>query len=286
MIPNNSARVFVLAGQSNAIGAGDLTVLKTEYSAYAEIFDKCQIIADLRSSPVNYGPLAYPYNWNHLKPGYGGAFGVELSLGRKLAQIYPDDDIYLIKIAAGATWLAPLYIPPPSYHSSTAFHWNPLLIPDTTLIGQLYNNVVITSANVLKDLNNSYPTVTMSGFFWLQGESDAGNEVAAEQYLANLISLINHYRASINTIVPFYIGMMCDDSFWPEHRYTVREAEVSAANYLELPDVFAIETNGFSRYPLKDAQQGHYNTKGLIDFGNTLGDYVEQHQKTGTPGDM
>jgi hypothetical protein len=184
----------------------------------------------------------------------------------------------LSKSQAAATTLAPIYAPPPLYSSDPDFHWNPVLVAGKTVVGKLYTRLVTTSTKVLKTLNEdpNYDTVTMEGVFWLHGESDAMNAIAARQYLPNLIAFINFYRVSINTMVPFYLGMLSNSPFWGADAPIVRYAQVVAANYPGFPDVFAVETSGFSRYPLGSTLQGHFDTRGLIDLGNMLGEYAKE----------
>lgn len=83
------ARVFLLAGQSNMSGAGLYEKLKKSEKKAPEkvkIWNKNQ--------------------WQDLGPGVAaneGRFGPEIAFGRAMRKAFSDDEIYLIKTAAGGT---------------------------------------------------------------------------------------------------------------------------------------------------------------------------------------
>ena len=113
-----ATKVFVLAGQSNMEGAGGYGTSPAP-SPYDATQSGVYIWAKDSTSPD-------PTQWSSLKPGFGyglcpslsgipayaNCFGPELTFGYQLHHvIFPNDDIYLVKYANGATNLANYWNP-------------------------------------------------------------------------------------------------------------------------------------------------------------------------------
>lgn len=84
---SGKARVFLLAGQSNMSGAGRYDQLK-----------------NTEQHPPEGVKIWHENQWQMLTPGVSaneGRFGPEFAFGRAMKQAYPEDEIYLIKTAAG-----------------------------------------------------------------------------------------------------------------------------------------------------------------------------------------
>jgi hypothetical protein len=67
--------------------------------------------------------------------------------------------------------------------------------------GKQYDDDVANAKKVLAELATYYPEATkfeVAGFFWWQGEKDAGNEAHAANYEKNLVTLIKALRKEFN----------------------------------------------------------------------------------------
>lgn len=155
-----TAKVFLLAGQSNMAGQSPSKSLKEPYT---NTLSKVKIWSDGK-----WIPLASTNN---------ATFGPEISFGHAMAEAFPEDDIYLVKYAVNATAL---------YND-----WAPT-------DGAQYVEFIKAAQSALADLDKSKQKYTIEGMLWLQGESDA-LENKAESYEDNLRKFISHMRTKFKT---------------------------------------------------------------------------------------
>jgi len=181
--------------------------------------------------------------WVDLRPGFGwypSEFGPEVSFGYTLRQNFPNDQIYMVKYAAGATTLAT--------------DWR----PDGS--GECYNWFKLRVTAALQNLGNDSPIV--AGMIWMQGEGDAKTTADANAYASNLTNFIAKVRADFATPdMPFVLGRISDYYLSRVGGVTVRAAQQAVAN---LDDDAAC----FSTDDLEYAYVGHFGTQGQIDLGN------------------
>jgi hypothetical protein len=269
-----ATKVFLLGGQSNMAGVGG-------YNGYAlppghpwdssgppwnfnypGADDPCPAPYHLPQAAVkfwNYSDGVSPGSsavhdpatgnaWINLQNGYGyrgDQFGPELSFGYRLHELYPDDEIYLVKYGISST--------------SLAVDWNP------NGSGPMYNNFKARVNAALQNLILHGKNPTIAGMLWMQGENDVTNHTHAMAYQSNLINLINHVRNDfVNaddlkfvigriTTMPAYWGTMADAN-------TVRNAQQNVPALVG--NAAWIDTDG-----LELAYYEHYGTQGQVDLG-------------------
>lgn len=258
-------QVFIVAGQSNALGAGGLAGLPN----------------DLRRQPdVRYW---YYTNRGNTRNKFqdlaivGSTFGPELNLGRVLADTL-DDEIAIVKVAQPGTELAKLI---------GRTDWSP------NSQGELYDRLIQNVNNATAKIVSLGDTPHLAGIFWMQGESDgkSGNLVGggfvppqpetANAYESNLNHFIAELRTDLNVPeLPFFIGEINigDDPSVrtvPDSNYNTRfgewgltptiqaaEAAVAAAD----PRTHLIKTQQFSL--LSDFL--HFDRAGQLDLGEAF----------------
>ncbi len=179
-------KVFVLAGQSNAVGYGAAAsqlppALSAPQTDVRFWWDISGIFFGGAEDPHTdsgdmFVPLAYqshPTAFGSFVYGITEGFGPEITLGRTLADGLVDD-IAIVKYAIGA--------------SNLAVHWN----PDTP--GSFYDRMTDDVVLALVALDAMGHTGRVSGFVWMQGESDAQVGAHAAAYEANLTALVQRVR--------------------------------------------------------------------------------------------
>ena len=241
-------RVFLLSGQSNMVGAG----LANELPAYLnKTFDS--VLVYLASEGDDTSKIG---RWLTLGPGFGNAalsmvpnpgpgFGLELSMGKTLADSMPETKFAFIKDAVSGSCLN---------HSSG---WLPPSSGGTT--GRLYTNMMQHIDDALSKIDTTRYTLSMAGFVWLQGESDAMNRVDALVYETNLTNLIKDIRKKFNTDdLPVIVPMIDVQSIWT-YNSIIRSAEIAVCDKLVYADT--LDTKGF------ETDGVHYTTNGVIRIG-------------------
>jgi hypothetical protein len=250
-VPARAAtKVFLLGGQSNMAG--------------------CGVTADLTTPPYNgrYTDIKVWNSWSNastvgnawvdLQGGYGfdgypgiSMFGPEVSFGYDLHnRVFPNDDIYLVKLGANSTTLAN--------------QWNP---SSATIYGYFKSRVNAAMAN----LTAAGKAPTIAGMIWMQGESDAMNHTYATAYQTNLTNLIARVRSDFNTPnMPFVIGRINLSQYWgtPADNQLVRDSQVAVA--AAVSSVSWIDTDNIPVWTGNEpghADPSHYNSDGQIILG-------------------
>lgn len=227
--------LLVLAGQSNMVGT-------------ASVED---------APPLDSVPGVLVWNqigshsgtWTTLVPGLSAdstTFGPEVSLIHRLVGVLPRDTFAVLKVAAGASTLEGRWRSPSS--------------GDT--VGDLYQ-VLLEAARLSRE---SHPLgeFPFSGFFWMQGESDAQNETSAKLYRERLEAfLVDLRREWSDTSMPWILGMIDVQPAWP-WADLVREGTSEAAEALER--VSLVETVGLPTDGI------HYTAVGIKRLGVLFAD--------------
>ena len=173
-------RVYLLGGQSNGNGRGDAAQLS---EPLASPQTDVRFYWHRTQSADNVGHLL-ENTWIDLAPGsghgitspvYAKEFGPEISFGRAMADADPAANIAIIKYTHGGTNL----------HTQ----WS--------ASGSMYRTFVATTQAALTALTNAGHTYELRGMLWHQGEADAGSVANANNYQANLTSLINRVRHDV-----------------------------------------------------------------------------------------
>ena len=267
--------VYYLGGQSNMDGYGYVDQLPAELN---KPVDGVYIFHG--NTAPDAGPVDGRGVWSPLKPGHGVGFtsdgqtsnysqrfGAELTLGRRLKEIYPDRNIAFVKYSRGGTSIA----------IEAARHfgcWDPDFTGgdgDGKGINQ-YDHFLATvryaTAHQDIDGDGTDDRLIPSGIVWMQGESDAGNQDIADRYEANLKRLMDLIRAVWRADdLRVVVGRISDSGndksdgkVW-DFGNVVRAAQ---KNFCD-KDINAALVTSTDRYDYSDPW--HYDTAGYIDLG-------------------
>jgi hypothetical protein len=237
-------QVFLILGQSNAVGLGSVkgdkpgtleTAVKTEklYPFLADDAGNWTERKDVRNVQVMVGRgggMSRMHNeWMTVK---GNTLGVEYGVGHQLGNAI-DAPVMILKSCIGNRSLGWDLLPPGSERFLTEITdksgaktqkvvagykekpdmWDadpakglatePPPFVDKTgkpidwYAGKQWDDDIANAKTVLSELSTHYPEATkyeVAGFFWWQGEKDAGNAAHAERYEKNLVHLIKTLR--------------------------------------------------------------------------------------------
>ncbi|MCL6296573.1 sialate O-acetylesterase [Jejuia spongiicola] len=271
-------RVYYLGGQSNMDGFGYNDQLPNSFEKSVEN------IWIFHGNPVGdnetNGGLG---KWNIMQPGHGygfsadqkgnnlsDRFGLELSFGKRLQELYPNDKIAIIKYSRGGTSID-------SLAAGEYGSWEPDYRGTNGLNQYDHFLNTIRSAFSKNDIDsNGIADLFMpSGIIWMQGESDAYyTEEIALRYYPNLRRLLNLIRASLlKDDLPVVIGKISDSG---------QDTDGKVWNYCELVQhaqekYVRIDENSeivrtTANYNYSDA--AHYNSEGYIDLGKKMAEAI------------
>lgn len=238
-------KVFVLAGQSNMVGAGMVEVPERTVEKWKtkDELNEDQIAAkssgSLRKTVLSSsgrdslydGLLASDGTWTvrddvwvyfdnartgvqkgGLSVGFGSRedrIGPELGFGRTLGDAF-EEPILLIKTCWGGRSLAVDFRPPSA--GKHQFTVKPRLDGTVPKAGEYYQRMIAEVNEVLANLDTLYPeldghTPEIAGVFWHQGWNDGCNQAYADEYEENLLLLIADLRRDLGVKdLPFVIA--------------------------------------------------------------------------------
>lgn len=178
----------------------------------------------------------------------GLGFGPEISLGKRLQQEL-NQPVALVKYASNGANLT----------------------QDWQETGLFYQPLIERVGNAIADLSARGYDVQVSGFFWLQGESDTRNLSWAQSYQSNLEDFIARVRSDLDRDdLPFILGLIPLTSDQLTNRGTFPYADIVRSAQLEVArshdNVTAVETLDLPRAN----DNLHLNSQGLILAGDRM----------------
>jgi hypothetical protein len=248
--PLTPIRVYVFAGQSNMVGAATMAAQLPTIAPKLQVpNNRVSFWGPTTDAPRSWAPLQAPTEvWKNM---FHEGFGPELSAGRALAELRPRERIGIVKFAWNAT--------------SLAWDWDP------NRSGSLYEKMITGTRRAITKLQARFHApVRVAGFFWLQGESDAGSREHASSYGESLREFIAAVRADLRAPkLPFVIAQIDDvRKYHPvllRHSRTVRAQQVRVAR--ADPHAFLVSTDGLDHNPVSPV---HFSSRGTIDLGRRL----------------
>ena len=224
-------KVFILAGQSNMVGAAQVRVL--EYQAFEG--ENQQRYEKFVAAPGEWkerDDVYAKFNDRHgkLTVGYGGSsgnIGPELDFGFTLGD-YLDEPVLLIKTAWGGKTLGRDFRPPSSGLPDRALLDKQLAgirkrdpdFPEQKLAdayGHFYREMIKEVHATLDNRNELFPELEgrefeIAGFVWFQGWNEQYVPEFIETYAENLHNLIRDVRKEFGVPnMPFIVGEFgCD----------------------------------------------------------------------------
>ncbi|MBN1673812.1 MAG: hypothetical protein JXR37_22380 [Kiritimatiellae bacterium] len=221
--------VFILAGQSNMVGAGK------------ELED------ELRKLPPNVEFHSRGKGDGTKREQFMKRFGPEATFAQAISHAFPDRRIVLVKHAKGGTSLL-----------AWAPDWDPEVADRTKNrdAGPLYAPLMALVKKAVGDRDVEYGAV-----LWMQGERDAGFPAAAKEYGRHFAALIARFRKDLNAPdLPFIYGQVNPPPAY-KGRDAVRAAQ--AATEEAISHTKMVQTDGLSKWQ----DNLHYDSEGQLELG-------------------
>lgn len=248
-IAQPSRMLYVVAGQSNAVGQGDSLESVNCASLPCFEYDACLSKVKVLKDPMGQ-------KWRLTEPAGTGSIGP--SFAKRMYEL-TKNEIYMVSAARGGAschrkaWLA------------TYDTW------DTT--GGLFEDAVLKI-----DVAIEASKATLSGIIWMQGERDANaildKQLTPMEYKSALKDVILRFREKYGSELPFYIvltGYQQDRA--PNGCRLVREMQQQVADEMEWVYIAFSDTDKFAqRGWFKD--KVHYNQKALNAIGKAIAERI------------
>ena len=263
-------KVFVLAGQSNMVGAGEVTAREDRNGGRGSLEhlvrdaatrDRFAHLVDEKGEWVRRDDVHIAFRGarevhGELSVGYGArpdAIGPELGFGQVVGDHF-DEPVLLIKVAWGGKSLAVDFRPPSAGGE----------------VGPNYTALLAEVRDVLADLDTLFPELAgrkheLVGFGWHQGWNDRINQEFNDAYEENLACFIRDVRKELDDPdLPFVLaetGMSGHEEKHPR-ALSLMKAQAAVAELEEFRDNVAfVGTRDF--YRAKEAsptgQAYHWN---------------------------
>ena len=277
-------KVYILAGQSNMVGMGELgsgaggnyplgtpgtleTITQLDYK-FPNLIDGSNNWTTRNDVYIYEARLStYPYQQGGITPGVvngSSTMGPEIQFGHIMGEAH-DEQVILIKVAQGNRSLAWDFRPPSSGRNDPASPWESL---EYTLMIDGVNDVLNNLATIYPNyIGQGYE---IAGFFWFQGHKDTTNTDYADEYEINLVNLINDVRSSTYGFgvpdLPVVVATIGFDGYeMTGNASTVWQAQRAIANPINYPqfdgNVASVDTRGLWREASASpkSEDYHYN---------------------------
>jgi alpha-galactosidase len=303
-------KVYILSGQSNMVGMGDLGPLGTQGTLetlvksnkkFPNLIDESGAWT-VRNDVWYKGVVSAGANkWLTVGCGAGsGQIGPELGFGHVMGYFH-GEPVLIIKASQGNRSLAWDLLPPGSRRYTVDGRtyagygdgddsWSdsdPYKDVGTWYAGKQYDDFVAEIHEVLDNFGTNFPQFKsqgyeIAGFAWFQGHKDTGSAVHASRYEVNLVNFIRAFRAELKAPkAPFVIATIGFDGWkMSGNALTVANAQLAVSGEKgKYPDfvgnVLTVETRGYWRdvtvSPKNQGYHYHRNAETYYLVGEALG---------------
>ena len=278
-----TAKIIVLAGQSNAVGVGHVKYLDRH-------FPKEKVKEWLDGYPnikINY--------FSHDKKSGGFinttvgctevskyTIGPELGIADALFEKYPDDKFYIVKCAFGGTSLYRDWLPPScdgydggSYADQYEHMIRSLEAGMPIRASWCYNELVKITNESVKTLTEQGYTPGIISFCWMQGEADGCDPNHTAAYAKRYDALINDFKKAFPDYTKncvFADGGISE--IWPLYKELNEEKKKYADSRENCVYIDTIAAKLTTKNEPEEPDIYHYDSDCVIKLGHLFADTI------------
>ncbi|MGN6494355.1 MAG: sialate O-acetylesterase [Agriterribacter sp.] len=271
--------VFILAGQSNAVGFNNAARYKDGIENFNQEFVDASTVL---LWPGSNARKEYVNRWTKMQTGvsdiseetaYSYAFGPEVGFGKMMADSMSDWHIAVLKYAVGGTGIARSsdyndYIPSLKGYNDKGLNWH---YPEAGRVtGILYKNLLQNIQQAMDSLRKTYPHCVIRGFIWMQGEHEAGiSQTMANDYKDLLLHFFESIREQLNIPqLPIVIGEVNSNTWAFGDLARQRQREYCATD----PHCKLVTTTDLTRNGNGDT--AHFDVEGMLLLGQRFAEQM------------
>ena len=317
---NKPVKVYILSGQSNMVGMGNISPLGT--TGTLETITKNEnkfpnLVDDAGAwtvrNDVTYKGLVTALGQGPLTVGIqGSTIGPETGFGHIMGY-YHDEPVLIIKTSQGNRSLGWDFLPPGSEryiygdytyagYGDSPSRWLTGTTPEPIdwYAGKQYDDCFNATHDVLDNFAANFPEYAaqgyeVAGFGWWQGHKDQYDTSYADRYEFNLVNFINVLRAEFNAPnAPFVVATIGFDGgpYDPDSAYgKIHAAQMAVSDPDKHPEfagnVMTMDTLGYWREVAESpvSQDYHYNRNAetFMLVGDAMGRAMVELLKTTYP---
>ncbi|MBQ8164248.1 MAG: hypothetical protein IJZ94_00325 [Clostridia bacterium] len=280
--PEKPAKIIILAGQSNAVGATLKTPLRLKlddterYNKMKKGFENVKIAYFAEAGGAEGQEGTFRTNIDFTAEGAQSLddvfvptdltnswttsmFGPEIGIAEYLSEKYPDETFYIVKVAKGG-----------------------ISIKDSWENGDYCYEKLTDMMEICCDsLKAEGYTPQLISICWIQGENEGMNKVAAGKYGEYLSDVAERMRTDFaeyapNGMIPFIDAGISDSPNWKFYK-EVNDAKKAFSETSDLNYYFSVIDEGleYSNEPAKNPDLAHYDCVSVVKLGTLLGEYVD-----------
>jgi hypothetical protein len=264
--------LFILSGQSNAMGHGDGSKLPTEYKIsnndvllYLQTAGKWQNMAAL-------GPVRTEIGMK------SKSFGTELTFAFEMKKKYPNKIIAVAKVAMrGGTSIVAW---DKNYKRSDWITDLKEADNEDAATDKLYDKLISETKKCIDLLktNPNVGTIVISGMIWMQYERDNRPISLVNKYEQRLIDLINNVRTDLKVSEMPFLAL---DAHRPSNQVAFRAVHKRVENKLKYVKVVNADNLTYN------IDNVHFDTNGHIEYGKRMCNaYIVMTKPTFTKNDL
>ena len=290
-LKGHPVKVFILSGQSNAVG---YNTIKDLHELNEEVQKSIRKESQILFWPGSNARPGFENTWTTLQPGVSGisaeepyrdsAFGPEIGFAIDIQNAFPDERIALIKYAEGGTGIARSadyedYIPALKGFDDHGRNWHPPVLGQEP--GILYKNLLDNIQSALSVLKSQEINYEIAGFLWMQGEHEAGISKKMAADYGNLLRLFREsVRHDLNLEnLPFMVGEI-NSHTWA---FADIARKVQAEACQNDPDSRLVRSTDLTRGSI--GGEPHFDANGMLQLGNRFAEgFKSLSSKTGYKG--
>ncbi len=275
--PPKKITVYILAGQSNAVGYNHIR----EYHGDSSILQShLREISGTLFWPGTNARHEVAGRWTGLRPGLsgiseeegyrGGCFGPEIGFVMKFRELFPDSETAIIKFAEGATGIARSrdyndYIPALKDFDDQGNNWSPPAGREPA--GKLYTGLMANVKSALSALDSLGKDFEIGGFIWMQGEHEAGiSPTMAGDYDKILSAFIRAVRKDLHQPnLPVLVGEINSHTWAFGDLARERQAAVCLSDSRSV----LVKTVDLPRKGVGNL--AHFDADGMLELGKRFG---------------
>ena len=283
------AKIIVLAGQSNAVGVGQVRFLKNHFTE-----ERIQKWYDgYPNVQMNYfshdkksgGFVDTTVGCTEVAHYSGVTMGPELGIAEVLTERYPGETIYIVKCAFGGMslykdWRSPSCgapYDPEAYADQKENIISNYDIGAPIRAGWCYNELVRIMKDSIRILEEAGLQPCIKGFCWMQGESDADTLEHVNQYAYLYHCLLKDFN---ETFAPYLEDCVyVDGGISVEWNYYEAMNAVKRGYNETHENCYFIDTlgEGFTtrNEPPQEPDIWHYDTDCVIKLGHRFAQHID-----------